>query len=190
MQLESFCQFHNQEYKRIIKYIITRWLSLEAAVGHALRLLPSYFLSEDKSPRFERFREHFENPILEAYLSFYQFSLKVYIQLNLLLQREDPLISHVHGHIQRFLKKLTLKFLNSVRNSPRQSVNAEAFAEAYLRFSVSPSAKKMLRQLNDDVDDVFHTNFKLDFMTQIIYCIIHIFLCSLSILLLFSLNSF
>ena len=123
-------------------YIITRWLSLEAAVGHALRLLPSYFLSEDKSPRFERFREHFENPILEAYLSFYQFSLKVFIKLNLLLQREDPLISHVHGHIQRFLKKLTLKFLNSVRNSPRRSANAEAFAEAYLRFSVSPSAKK------------------------------------------------
>ena len=150
----------------------------------------TFYQKINKSPRFERFREHFENPILEAYLSFYQFSLKVFIKLNLLLQREDPLISHVHGHIQRFLKKLTLKFLNSVRNSPRRSANAEAFAEAYLRFSVSPSAKKMLRQLNDDVDDVFHTNFKLDFMTQIIYCIIHIFLCSLFILLLFSLNSF
>ena len=43
---------------------------------------------------------------------FYQFSLKVFIKLNLLLQREDPLISRVHGHIQRFLKKLALKFLN------------------------------------------------------------------------------
>ena len=29
-------------------------------------------------------------------------------------------------------------------------------------------------------------NFKLDFMTQAIYCIIHIFLCFLFILLLFS----
>ena len=91
-------------------------LSLEAAVGRALRLLTSltsYFLSqEDKSPRFEILREHFENPMLEAYLLFYQFSLKVFIKLNLLLQREDPLISRVHGHIQRFLKKLALKFLN------------------------------------------------------------------------------
>ena len=50
--------------------------------------------------------------MLEAYLLFYQFSLKVFIKLNLLLQREDPLNSHVHGHIQRFLKKLALKFLN------------------------------------------------------------------------------
>ena len=47
-----------------------------------------------------------------AYLLFYQFSLKVFINLNLLLQREDALISSVHGHIQRFLKKLVLKFLN------------------------------------------------------------------------------
>ena len=89
---------------------------LEAAVGRALRLLPSltsYFLSEkDKSPQFERLREHFENSMLEAYLLFYQFLLKVFIKLNLLLQREDHLISRVHGHIQRFLKKLALKFLN------------------------------------------------------------------------------
>ena len=71
------------------------------------------FLSqEDKSPQFERLREHFENPMLEIYLLFYQFSLKVFIELNLLLQREDPLISRVHSHIQRFLKKLALKFLN------------------------------------------------------------------------------
>ena len=111
-----FCQFRDQEYKRIIKYISTRWLSLGAAVGRVLRLLQSltsYFLSqEDKSPQFERLREHFENPMLETYLLFYQFSLKVFIKLNLLLQREDPLISRVHGHIQRFLKKLALKFLN------------------------------------------------------------------------------
>ena len=116
MQPGSFCQFRDQEYKRISKYVSTGWLSLEAAVGRVLRLLPSlksYFLSEeDRSPRFERLLEHFENPTLEAYLLFYQFSLKVFIKLNLLLQREDPLIPRVHGHIQRFLKKLALNFLN------------------------------------------------------------------------------
>ena len=48
----------------------------------------------------------------KAFLLFYKFSLKVFIKLNLLLQREDPLISRVHGHIKRFLKKLALKFLN------------------------------------------------------------------------------
>ena len=58
MQLQSFFEFHDPEYKRIIKYISIRWISLEAAVGRALRLLPlltSYFLSEeDKSPQLER----------------------------------------------------------------------------------------------------------------------------------------
>ena len=50
--------------------------------------------------------------MMEAYLLFYQFSLKVFVKLDLLLQREDPLISRIHGHIQRFLKKLALTFLN------------------------------------------------------------------------------
>ena len=43
----------------------------------------------------------------EGLLIFCQFPLKVFIKLNLLLQREEPLISRFHGHIQRFLKKFT-----------------------------------------------------------------------------------
>ena len=50
-------------------------------------------IRRSKSPRFERLREHFKNPMLEAYVLFYQFSLKVFVKLNLLLQREDSLIS-------------------------------------------------------------------------------------------------
>ena len=62
--------------------------------------------------------------MLKAYLLFYQFSLKVFINFNLLLQREYPLISRVHGHIQRFLKKLVLSILNldviDVNDNPAQ----------------------------------------------------------------------
>ena len=50
--------------------------------------------------------------MLETYLLFYKFSLKVFIKLNLSLERKDPLISRVRCHVQRFLKKLALKFLN------------------------------------------------------------------------------
>ena len=49
--------------------------------------------------------------MLKAYLLFYQFSLTVFIKLNLLLQMEDFLISRVHSRIQRFLRKLAWKFL-------------------------------------------------------------------------------
>ena len=115
MQLELFCQFGDQEYKRIIKYISTNWFSLETAVGRALRLLPSltsYFLSEEnKSPRFERLREH-QKSHAGGLLIVSSVFIEGFRKLNLLLQREDPLISRVHGHIQRFLKKLALKFLN------------------------------------------------------------------------------
>ena len=71
----------------------------------------------------------------------------------------------------------------------------EAFAEAYLCFLVSASAKKnaevmkflgILKKyvseskiffVNKKVIFVFHTIFKLDFIMQIIYCIIHGCLC-------------
>ena len=112
-----FCQFRDQEYKRIIKYVSTRWLSLEAAVSCVLRLLPSltpYFLSEeDKSPRFERPLEHFESPMLKAYLLFYQFSLKVFIKLNLLLQREDPLIPRVSQSYSKISEEIGLEVFKS-----------------------------------------------------------------------------
>ena len=86
----------------------------------------------------------------------------------------------------------------------------EAFAEAYLCFLVSASPKKFLGFLKKYVSEnkiyfcsrknsnislhkkvifVFHTIFKLDFITQIIYCIIHRCLCSRLILVLFSYNS-
>ena len=89
----------------------------------------------------------------------------------------------------------------------------EASVEAYLCFLVSVSAKKNAEvikfcgifkncvsenkiyfysrkksniSLNKKVIFVFHTIFKVDFITQIIYCIIHRCLCSHFILFLFS----
>ena len=115
MQLELFCQFRDQEYKRIIKYISTRWLSLEAAVGCALRLLPSlssYFYHKNINHHDLKASWTFRKSHAEGLLIFYQFPLKVFIKLNLLLQREDPSISRVHCHIQRFLKK----FINNQKS--------------------------------------------------------------------------
>ena len=57
-------------------------------------------------------------------------------------------------------KRAFVNYQCGIQNSPRQSANAEAFAKAYLCFLVSASAKKMLRQLNDN-DDVFQTNSNL-----------------------------
>ena len=95
----------------------------------------------------------------------------------------------------------------SVRNSPRQSANDEAFAETYLCFLLSASVKKNTEAIKflgifknyvfknkiyfclkktmfpsiKKLFFVFHTIFKLDFVTQIISCIIHRCLFSLFI---------
>ena len=93
----------------------TRWLSLESAVSRSLKIYPSlksYFLSEDNAaPRFVRLKEHFEDQMTEVYLRFYQSALQPVIKLNLKLQRDEPLISRLHGEIKNFLKKLAAKFV-------------------------------------------------------------------------------
>ena len=106
---------------------------------------------------------------------------------------------------------------NSHRQSA--DVEAFADASVYLGFLIPASAKKIKNAeaieflgilkkyvsknkiyfclkkksnvlLNNQVVFVFHTIFKLDFITQIIYCIIHRCLYSLFMLFLFSYTSF
>ena len=93
----------------------TRWLSLEAAVGRALKIYPvlkSYFFSDqDTSPHFFRFQNRFNNALVEIYLLFYQSVLQVFIKFNLFLQHDDPLIARSHGSIQQLLRNLGCKFL-------------------------------------------------------------------------------
>ena len=120
-----------------------------------------------------------------------------------------PCLNHLQKNIAQLI---TWSFL-LIQLARFTSAAFEAFAEAYLCFIVSASAKKnaevikflgILKKyvsknktyfcsrkksnvsLNKKVIFVFHTIFKLDFITQIIYCIIHRCLCSHFILFLFS----
>ena len=77
----------------------TRWLSLEAAVGRALKIYPSlksyYLYEQDASARFVRLENHFNNALFETYLLFYQSAFQVFMKFNLFLQRHDPLIAYL-----------------------------------------------------------------------------------------------
>ena len=129
--LDDFCGFCRQDYRKIIRYVSTRWLSLEAAVGLALKIYPilkSYFLSEqDTSPRFFRFQNHFNNALVEIYLLFYQSVLQVFIEFNLFLQHDDPLIARSHGSIKQLLRNLGCKFFTvaALANSDPKEVEFE-----------------------------------------------------------------
>jgi len=110
VELEEFCSFCDQDYRKIVKHVNTRWLSLECAVTRTLRMyqaLCSYFLSQEAQPnRLERLIEWFTDPMTEVYLYFYQYALQSFVNFNKYLQREDPLISKLHDEINRFLKRI------------------------------------------------------------------------------------
>ena len=69
------------------------------------------FVADENEPRFRRLRSLFEDPMTEVYLLFYQSSLQAFINFNMFLQREDPIIPVVHEQTTSFLRKLGSKFL-------------------------------------------------------------------------------
>ena len=113
--LEEYCCFCDVQYRKIVKHISTRWLSLETAVERILKVyagLRSYFLSESCSQaRFTRLHNLFSRPITEVYLLFYQSILPVFNHFNQFLQREDPCIHLVHDCCESLLKKVLGKFI-------------------------------------------------------------------------------
>lgn len=51
-ELAEYCTFCDVQYRKILKYVSTRWLSLETAIERTLRqyaALQSFFLSESKN---------------------------------------------------------------------------------------------------------------------------------------------
>ncbi|XP_072168656.1 uncharacterized protein [Diadema setosum] len=113
--LEEFCQFCDTEYMEMVNYVQTRWLSLEKAVNRTLKLytsLASYFKSSNESQaRFRRLNERFSDPMTEVHLLFYQATLPAFTDFNLLLQRQDPSVHHLHGQMHLYIKKLMSKFV-------------------------------------------------------------------------------
>lgn len=116
--LAEFCEFCDQDYRKIIKHVSTRWLSLEKVVTRILKQyisLKSYFMSgNEASSRFKRLQNAFNAPITEVYLLFFQSALQIFMQLNLFLQKEDPLIGSVSSSLKRFLRLLACKFIPPV----------------------------------------------------------------------------
>ncbi len=114
-QLKEFCDFCDIEFKKVIKHLGVRWLSLEIAVNRTLTLYPalrSYFMSnEDSSQRFRRLQTLFCDEVTEVYLLFLQSILPVFINFNLTLQKEIPCAHILHELMSDFLLKLLGRFV-------------------------------------------------------------------------------
>ena len=130
--LAEFCSFCDSQYRQLIKHVNTRWLSLSTAVNRTLSQyagLRSYFLSQGNAwwklyalniphvidecnSRFQRLHRCYSDPMTEVYLFFYQAALQQFVRLNLLLQREDPIVHIISDRLHNFLKTLFGKFVS------------------------------------------------------------------------------
>ena len=74
VEVEEFCFFCDQEHRKIMKHVSTRWLCLDTAVTRTLRLyqpLRSYFLSQEVRPNLvETLDVLFADPMRKIFLFF------------------------------------------------------------------------------------------------------------------------
>lgn len=108
-ELNSYSEFCDIEYKKILDFCSTRWLCMQAVVKRIIDMyepLRSYFnsLNPENSNRFERLRGIFSDPMTIMYLHFFNHALPVFDDLNLLLQRQDPQIHRLLSSMQAFIK--------------------------------------------------------------------------------------
>ncbi|KAK6490362.1 hypothetical protein HHUSO_G4876 [Huso huso] len=69
-------------------------------------------LDVEKQANFKRLRKHFEDPMTEVHLLFYQATLPV-ITFNLLFQCKEPSVYLLHGQMRSYVKKLMSKFVTT-----------------------------------------------------------------------------
>ena len=131
--LVEFADFLDVEYRQVIKYVNTRWLSLETAVRRNLDMYPalkSYFRSNTESnPRFKRLKQQFADPMVEVYHLFFQALLPTFFFPNKFLQREDTCIYAAHGQLNEFVRCLLAKFVLIDKIKAAKTVDKVTFEE-------------------------------------------------------------
>ena len=115
--LKEYNECCDEEYADIIQNRSTRRLCLEKCVSRELDKfegMKSNFISQKFSDqRFKRLKTYFnKDPMTSVYLRFYQSTLPTYFNnFNKMLQSEEPLIYVMHDLQQKFMIKLSSKFI-------------------------------------------------------------------------------
>ncbi|XP_069080247.1 uncharacterized protein [Pleurodeles waltl] len=111
---DPFCKFADSDYRQVLKEISVRWLGMLTCLDQLILhfdSLRSYFLSTPdiagaSGSRLKRLVCCFKNPMTEIYCLFLQSSLPAFVNFNLLLQREDPVIHLLYDAIVDLLALL------------------------------------------------------------------------------------
>lgn len=100
---------------KILKHGPTRWLSLSTCVGRLLEqweALDSYFTKESiTTDRIKRIAAFFKNPMSKAYCLFLQNVLPLFVNPNLFLQKEEPVLHLMQESMQNSYVELLVRFV-------------------------------------------------------------------------------
>ena len=169
-ELREFSHFCDIESRKMLKYVSTRWLSLQRSIERTLKQYPalrSYFLSQDDNVsdrRLSRLQVLFSDPMTEAYLLFYQSVMPVFMKINLLLQRNSPCIHFLHGAMEKMLRTLLGRFVTvSAMDSTNTVVDVD-FVSKENQLSdrdlmVGFITKQVLTRLQDEVEPTKFNKF-------------------------------
>ena len=117
--LKEYCEFCDQDYRKILKFGATRWLSKEVCINRVLKQYPSlrsYFASQPElrsDPRLAQLQAYFADPLTEVYLLFLQSILPLFTSLNKVLQSDEPKIHVMLQMIHSFIRKLLGRFMKA-----------------------------------------------------------------------------
>lgn len=156
------------EYRKVLKHVSTRWLSLETAINRTLKqysALQSYFKSEGlKEARFKRLEASFTNPMTEVYLLFFSSVLPVFNHFNLFMQREDPCMFLLPSQMKKFIMSLFGKFvkMDALQGQTPQTVdfadreNQLPDASLFIGFTTK---QRLLQLENDEISPLQKKKF-------------------------------
>ena len=172
--LSEFCDFCDQKYHKILKFHNIRWLGLCTCIERTLKLytsLSSYFRSrnlemqegEKAVSRLNRLIDAFSSPLTEVYCMFLDGVLPALTNLNLLLQRSDPIVHIMYDALfsttctllSRFVKADIIQCYKNGSLSNKKLLEEVDNPDNYLdqnKLFVSFLAKSTIRKLLDEGD--------------------------------------
>ncbi|KAL0849463.1 hypothetical protein ABMA28_013746 [Loxostege sticticalis] len=170
-QLKEFQEFMNLKPHKLLHPSQTRWLSVRAAVSRLLEQYQALILYFTDAAFTDRLRASdnilhmLKNPYNKLYLEFLEFSLKIFNDLNQLMQSERPQIHKLHENVCVLYKNLLDCYIKDsyLTQTELQNVeyanprNFKALEEMYLGAKVAMTVATNSAELNPS--DV--TTFKL-----------------------------
>ena len=161
-EFREYAQFCDIEYHKMLKYVSTRWLSLQTSIERMLKqysALRSYFLSQDENEsdrRLSRLQGLLNDPMTEVNLLFYQSVLPVFTKSNLLLQRDSPCIHFLYDAMERVLRTLlgrlvTVTAMDSANTVVEVDFNSKSNQLIDSQLIIGFTTKQVLARVQDEV---------------------------------------